>query len=135
LVLMTGRKWGTEISFGKDKYYLKTEMEIGLQIDTAFQKLKYKNRSFSNIDRQLVLINLSLAKLIIDPSVGTQPWKKLSNDYKAVLKGIVSTSRKIAEIEQLEILIDALKLSKAKNAVATRSRLEMILATIQKLDK
>ncbi|MDQ6764142.1 MAG: CHAT domain-containing protein [Bacteroidota bacterium] len=134
LVLLGNRKWGSNISYGKEKYSLPSADEVSLQLQNIKDSLK---PDIGNMDYWFLLqrVNVDLCRLITDPVCNDEdaPWDDVLFSYRSTWAKAGSKGNRLAEIEHLELLTDALSQAKKRDAVKLKKRIENLKVELKKL--
>ena len=83
----------------------------------------------------MVKPNVSLCLLIVDPPAGNDEnqWRGVLDLYREVWNSAGTKGDKYAEIEQLDLLLDVLALTKREAAKPLRQALELVKKGLEKM--
>ncbi len=134
LVLLGNRKWGSNVSYGKETYSLPSTDAVSLQLQNIKDSLK---PDFENMDYWYLLqrVNIDLCRLVTDPVCNDEdaPWDDVLFSYRSTWAKAGSKGNKLAEIEHLEQLTDVLSQTKKRDASKLRKRMENLKGELQKM--
>ncbi|RYY70258.1 MAG: CHAT domain-containing protein, partial [Chitinophagaceae bacterium] len=134
LVLLGERKWNEAIRSGKEKYHLPSLKEVQQQLKNERENILLRKKAARNYDEQITLVNLRLCELMLAPNAAKQTdWDDLLLQFRKTWARVGSDARKTAEIEQLEIIIDVLSISKTVHANTMQKMLTMIREGLEKM--
>jgi hypothetical protein len=93
--------------------------------------------SFNNMDYWELIeeISYDFSLLILDAEKAKDDdnWKKLENRYKRIWKRSGSRGKKMAEMENFEIVSDALSLSTSKQALYLKDKIDVLKQGLENL--
>jgi tetratricopeptide (TPR) repeat protein len=131
-ILMTidKRRWNGIVEVGTDNYILPSK-------EDAIKRLEVLNKGSngpSNMDYwdMIIRANIELCSLFVNPASDEKADNKIIEMYRNVWTNAGSMGDKFAEVEHLEILIDAISISKKKN-VNLLKKIETLKAELEKL--
>ncbi len=134
LVLLGNRKWGNNISYNKETYSLPSVDEVSLQLQNLKDSLK---QDAANMDYWYLLqrVNIDLCRLVTDPVCNDEdaPWEDILFAYRSIWAKAGSKGNKLAEIEHLEQLTDALSQTKKRDASKLKKRIDNLKTELQKM--
>ncbi|MEP6584894.1 MAG: CHAT domain-containing protein, partial [Ginsengibacter sp.] len=134
LVLLGNRAWGKEVSYGKSKYNLHTSAAALNELKTLRDTLGGSNVNLTYWSF-LRGANLELCQLVIDPSSLTdeKAWEEILLSYIKDWSMAGTKGNKVADIENLELLIDGISQSKKRDAVKLRKKIEALKGELEKI--
>ena len=120
---------------GEDKPQLDSKLKE--QIAATVSEMRSRlGSSYRNMDYWELIDDNSyeLSLLLLDDQKAMFPdtWSVLGNSYKKIWRGSGSKGKKLAEVENLDILSDALGLSHTKHAVYLKGQVDSLKAVLEK---
>lgn len=116
LVLLGHRKWGQEVTFQTKKYTLPQSADMLSALNNLKNNI-INTEIGDDYWKEIKLINIELCLIIIEPSsINKDAWKSLLQNIIQTWKRAGSSGKRKVEVEHLQILTDALKTSRKKQA-------------------
>ena len=105
--------------------YISIVTETKSRLDISYRNMDYWELMDDNS------LALSLMMLDKDRAKSPENWRMLGDKYKRIWKSSGSKGKKLAEIENLDILSDALSLSKSKHAIFLKSQVDELRSRLE----
>jgi tetratricopeptide (TPR) repeat protein len=134
LVLSGNRNWNEDIKYGDELYHL-------LSLDDAIELLNKTSASINissdnlNYWDMVAVANIKLCLLIIDPSAADNEKARdeVMEAYRKLWKKAGSKGKRLAEIEHLELLTDALSLSTDSDVNKLKKIIQELKTELEKM--
>ncbi|MBA2561949.1 MAG: CHAT domain-containing protein [Chitinophagaceae bacterium] len=134
LVLSANRSWNEDIKHGDELYHL-------LSLDDAIELLNKTSASINissdnlNYWDMVAVANIKLCLLIIDPSAADNEKARdeVMEAYRKLWKKAGSKGKRLAEIEHLELLTDALSLSTDSDVNKLKKIIQELKTELEKM--
>lgn len=134
LVALGERKWEQRIGTGKLQYELPSLASMHALLAQHKNELARGKKRGYLYDQQIAGVNILLCEHLLVPAKATQKdFDDMLMSYRKTWVKVGSKARKMGEIEQLEIIIDALSASTSKSVVHLNKMLTGVKEALEKM--
>lgn len=134
LVASGERKWEQRVGTGKKQYVLPAMATMQALLTEKKNELMLGKKRGYMYRQQIAGINIALCENLLSPQKATQKdFDDLLMSYRKTWVKVGSTARKVGEIEQLEIIIDALGGSTNKSIVRLTRMISGVKDALEKM--
>ncbi|HEU4902173.1 MAG TPA: CHAT domain-containing protein, partial [Flavisolibacter sp.] len=132
LALAGDRDWKSKVQVNGEEYSLPSHAKVVRQLNEFIAAVN-ESHNHSDYWTMMTRPNYRLCLLMIDTAAsGKKKWEELYDDYKNVWDSAGSKGDKYAEIEHLQILADALSMSKENNS-PLKENIESLKNSLEKM--
>ncbi len=134
LVMLGERKWDQFIGTGTLKYELPSFNTMLAMLAGKKKELAAGRMVAYSYDEQIAGVNIMLCERLLQPQKNTQKdFDELLMAYRKIWARVGSSAKKMAEIEHLEIIIDALSSSTGKQVIKLNKMLMGVKDSLEKM--
>ena len=136
LVLLETRKWGQSVKLDQVEYNLPAIKDAVKDLDSMFDSLTSFSPDELNYWDWASAANIKLCMMMLEYKVGSSrppAYEEIFNLYKETWDKAGSKGKKLGEIEHFDFLIDALSLSKKKNVLTIKTKINDLKNQLEKM--
>jgi hypothetical protein len=136
LVFLENRKWGQPVKIDNTEYNLPTVKEAVKDLSNMFDSLTSFSFDELNYWDWASAANIKLSMMILDHQNGSSrlsAYEEIFTLYKETWDKAGSKGKKLGEIDHFDFLIDALSLSKKKNATAIKKKINDLRNQLERM--
>ncbi|HSN59743.1 MAG TPA: tetratricopeptide repeat-containing protein, partial [Ferruginibacter sp.] len=134
LVLLGERKWEQKTGTGALQYELPSLNKSLVLLAQKKKELANANKSGYSYNDQIAVVNIMLCECLMAPQKTTQKdFDELLMAYRKTWAKVGSRAKKMSEIEQLEIIIDALSSSENRQVIKLNKMITGVKDSLQKM--
>jgi len=136
LVLLENRKWGQPVKIDNTEYNLPPIKDAVKDLDSMFDSLTSFSSDELNYWDWASAANIKLCMMILEHKDGSSrlpAYEEIFTLYKETWDKAGSKGKKLGEIDHFDFLIDALSLSKKKNATAIKKKINDLRNQLERM--
>lgn len=136
LVLLENRKWGQPVKIDNTEYHLPTVKDAVKDLANMLDSLTSFSSDELNYWDWASAANIKLCVMILDHQNGSSrlsAYEEIFTLYKETWDKTGSKGKKLGEIDHFDFLIDALSLSKKKNATAIKKKINDLRNQLERM--
>jgi CHAT domain-containing protein/glutaredoxin 2 len=124
--------WNEEIFYANTSYPIKSNKDA-INLLTILKNKMVEEADNTDFWHIAAIANIRLCLLILDHTKGSPDWTDVSDTFKKIWQWAGSKGKRLSETEHLDFLIDALTLSKHKQAPKLKKHVEQLKSELEKL--
>ena len=134
LVMLGERKWEQKTGTGNAQYELPSLNKSLVLLAQKKKELANAKSSGFSYDHQIAGVNIMMCECLMAPQKATQKdFDELLMAYRKTWAKVGSRAKKMSEIEQLEIIIDALSSSENRHVIKLTKMITGVKASLEKM--